>query len=98
MWQISYPPANWASQGNYFLPKSHNLAVFEEKNRLTKTAPAAKVANFLYHVKCWNSGTCTPQGAGPAAGDLVPKRRRERDKKNLLPLYLLRSQWDSIIV
>ena len=22
MWQISYPPANGASQGNYFLPKS----------------------------------------------------------------------------
>ena len=31
MWQISYPPAIGASQGNYFLPKSHNLAVFEEK-------------------------------------------------------------------
>ena len=27
------PPANGASQGNYFLPKSHKLAVFEEKNR-----------------------------------------------------------------
>ena len=25
MWQISYPPANGASQGNYFLPKSHKL-------------------------------------------------------------------------
>ena len=25
------PPANGASQGNYFLPKSHKLAVFEEK-------------------------------------------------------------------
>ena len=31
MWQISYPPVNKASQGNYFLPKSHKLAVFEEK-------------------------------------------------------------------
>ena len=35
------PPANGASQGNYFLPKSHKLAVFEEK-----TALAAKPANF----------------------------------------------------
>ena len=30
MWQISYPPANGASHGNYFLLKSHKLA-FEEK-------------------------------------------------------------------
>ena len=42
-----YPPANEASQGNYFLPKSHKLAVFLRKNRLTKTALAAKVANFF---------------------------------------------------
>ena len=28
MWQISYPPANGASQGNYFLPKSHKKTVF----------------------------------------------------------------------
>ena len=47
------PPANRVSQGNYFLPKSHKLvngsklAVFEEKNALTKTALAAKVANFF---------------------------------------------------
>ena len=47
MWQISYPPANGASQGNYFLPKSHKFAVSEEKNRLTKTALAAKVENFF---------------------------------------------------
>ena len=45
MWQISYPPANGASQGNYFLPKSQKLAFFEK--RLTKTALAAKVANFF---------------------------------------------------
>ena len=25
------PPANGASQANYFLPKSHKLAVFKEK-------------------------------------------------------------------
>ena len=31
VWQISYPPANGASQGIYFLPKGHKLAVFEEK-------------------------------------------------------------------
>ena len=29
--QISFPPLNGASQGNYFLPKWHKLAVFEEK-------------------------------------------------------------------
>ena len=44
----SYPPANGASQGNYFLPKSKKLAVFEK--RLTKTALAAKVANFFHMV------------------------------------------------
>ena len=27
------PPANGTSQGNYFLPKSHKLAVLEEKNK-----------------------------------------------------------------
>ena len=31
MWQISYPSANGVSHGNYFLPNSHNLAVYEEK-------------------------------------------------------------------
>ena len=36
MWQILYPPANGASQGNYFLPKNHKLAVFEEKTGLQK--------------------------------------------------------------
>ena len=42
------PPVNGASQGNYFLPKSHKLAVYEErKKRLSKTALAAKVANFF---------------------------------------------------
>ena len=46
MWQISYPPANGASQGNYFLQDSHKLAVFEEKTGL-KTALAAKCANFF---------------------------------------------------
>ena len=39
------PPANGASQGNYFLPKSHKSAVFEK--RLRKTALAVKVANFF---------------------------------------------------
>ena len=33
------------SQGNYFLPKSHNL--FKEKKRLSKTALAAKIAIFF---------------------------------------------------
>ena len=40
------PPANGASQGNYFLTKSHKLALLK-KNRLSKTALAAKVANFF---------------------------------------------------
>ena len=41
------PPTNGASQANYFLPKSHKLDVFEEKNRLSKTALAAERANFF---------------------------------------------------
>ena len=36
MLQISYPFANGASQGNYFLPKNNKLAVFEEKTGLQK--------------------------------------------------------------
>ena len=36
MWEISYPPANGVSQDNYFLPKSHKLAVFEAKMSLQK--------------------------------------------------------------
>ena len=40
-------PANGVSQGNYFLPKSQKLAVFESKMSLQKTALAAKVANFF---------------------------------------------------
>ena len=47
MWLISYPPANGASWGNYFLPKSHKLTVFEEKTSLLKTALGAKVADFF---------------------------------------------------
>ena len=39
-------PANGVSQGNYFLPKSHKLAVFKKKQAY-KTALAAKVANFF---------------------------------------------------
>ena len=35
------------SQGNYFQAKTHKLTVFEEKNRLTKTALVAKVAHFF---------------------------------------------------
>ena len=34
--QILYPPTNKASQGNYFLPKSHKLAGFVEKEGLQK--------------------------------------------------------------
>ena len=30
-----------------------------------------------HHVKCWNDGTFTPQGAGPTAEDPVPGSRRE---------------------
>ena len=45
MWQISNPLVNGASQGNYFRTKSQKLAV--RKKMLTKTALAAKVANFF---------------------------------------------------
>ena len=46
--QISYPPVNGASQGNYFLPKSHKLAVFEKK--AYKTALAEKWQTFCQMV------------------------------------------------
>ena len=36
MGKISYPPANGMSQGNNLPPKSHKLAVFEEKIGLQK--------------------------------------------------------------
>ena len=39
-------------------------------------------------VKCWNDGTCTLQGAGPTAGDLVPGSRRVRKKKKKKGLLL----------
>ena len=55
MWQISYPPANGANQGNYFLPKIHKLAVFLRKNWLTKTAQAAKRATFFHLFFCSGS-------------------------------------------
>ena len=41
------PPANGVSQDNYFMSKSNELAVFLRKIRLTKTALAAKAANFF---------------------------------------------------
>ena len=47
MWQITYPPANGASQGNYFFTKTNKLVVFEEKNILTKTTLAAKPHTFF---------------------------------------------------
>ena len=34
--QISHTPVNRASQGNYFLSKSHKLAVFQAKMGLQK--------------------------------------------------------------
>ena len=69
MWQISYPPVNGASQGNYFQPKSNELAVFKEKTGLQKQlylmfknmkvqpGLAAKVANFLTTDRQTNSLT-----------------------------------------
>ena len=44
VWQISYPPVNGASQSNYFLPKSHKLAL---KKAFKNSSVAAKCANFF---------------------------------------------------
>ena len=41
------PPANGVSQGNYFLPKSLKLAVFEEKMSLQKQLWQPKVQTFF---------------------------------------------------
>ena len=41
------PPCEGGESG-YLFSASHKLAVFEEKNRLTKIALAAKVANFFF--------------------------------------------------
>ena len=49
MRQISYPPVNGVSQGNYFLPKSDKLAFFKGKNKKQKnSALAAKVFEHLF--------------------------------------------------
>ena len=50
VYQISYLPVNWVSQGNYFLPKSPKLAVFEEKTDLQKQLPQPKWQTFF---KCY---------------------------------------------
>ena len=47
MWQISFPLAHGASQGNYFLPKSYKLVVL--KKQLSRTALAAKVAIVFFN-------------------------------------------------
>ena len=48
------PPANGASQGNYFLPKSHKLAVFEEKkNGLPKQLWQKKLQTFSNGIWFW---------------------------------------------
>ena len=41
------PPANGASQGDYFLTKNKKLAALKQKNSLTKTALAANSAIFF---------------------------------------------------
>ena len=41
------PLANGASQGKYFLPKSHKLAVFEEKTGLQKQLWQPKMQTFF---------------------------------------------------
>ena len=45
--QISFPPANGASQGYYFVPKSHKSAVFEEKTGLQKQLWQPNVQTFV---------------------------------------------------
>ena len=51
MWQISYPPlpANGASQGDYFLPKSHKLAVLR-KNSLQKQLWQPNLQTFFSNI------------------------------------------------
>ena len=48
MRQILYPPANGASQANYFLPKSHKLANFEEKTGIVTDRQTDKFFDTIY--------------------------------------------------
>ena len=41
------PPANGVSKGNYFLPKSHKLTVFEEKTGYQKQLWQPNVQTFF---------------------------------------------------
>ena len=41
------PPANGASQGYYFLPKSHKLVIFEAKMSLQKKFQGDQTAEIL---------------------------------------------------
>ena len=45
------PPANGASQGNYFLPKSHKLAVFEEKHAYKNSSGSQR--RKLFSIGFW---------------------------------------------
>ena len=47
MGQFSYPPANGVSQGNYLLPKSHKLAVFDEKTGIQKQLWEPELQTFF---------------------------------------------------
>ena len=53
MLQISYPPANGARQGNYFLAKSHKLGLFKKmlnmdsKTHIEKRKRKVNAINFM---------------------------------------------------
>ena len=90
MWQVSYPPANGASQGNYFLPKSH------------KTALAAKVESFFLMVFGQRSNF-SPEIIGVKFGNRQTEKFCDTNIRgyvdfffqlNLLPPYSLCPQWD----
>ena len=63
MWQISYPSANGASQGNYFLPKSNKLdnwgqVCHRRTDRQTNyLTPYTGVCGFFLSVKFATSHT-----------------------------------------
>ena len=50
VWQISYPPANGANLGIYFVLKSKKLAVFEAKTSLQKQLWQPNVQTFFQMV------------------------------------------------
>ena len=73
------PPANWEGQGNYFLPKSHKYAGFEEKTGLQKQLWQPKLQTFFQMV--FGSGKMKDQ----IIGVKVCNRWTDRQKNSLTP-------------